>query len=530
MRKLLVLVVVLVAFVLVLPFSMGMLAKTRLTKMVNHINEQSPNVQVSIEKYDRGWLSSQADFKFTVSVAGKPALQAKLRQDEVKFTVREDIKHGPIIFSNGLQVGQALADGHIVLDDNVQAKINALFKDQKEKPSMDFRILIQLFGSTVTKLDVPAFTYNIVGKEGAIKWKGLQGKWKLASNMKKVDGHLTFSGFNVTSPRIEMEFANLILKFRQHEDASGLWIGKGGMSLPMIKVSELGKEKFLLTDLSLDSESNIDSALMTAGFNSKLGKVIFNGTSYGPGEFNSKLKNLDVDVLVKIRDKVNSINKANVPAGQRRMMAVSLLPMLPKLLDKGAEYQLEKFSFKFPEGDVTASGHAKMMKASPENNLPMPLGLKTRLDAKFDLSIPKTLAKRAMTLSNLRKIARKQRIQLYKQQQMQKRQAQMAMDPTQTTPPAPVQQYQALNGAEMQSMAAQTTEQQLSLWVSNGMLKEVGDSYQVSIIFKGGRLLINGAPPKVGFLPVPGAKVVRVKKSLRHATVKRAQTEGKKAA
>lgn len=522
MRKLLVLGVVLVAFALVLPFSMGVLAKNRLTKMVNQINNQSPNVKVSIDKYNRGWLSSQADFKFAISVANNPALQQKLANNEITFTVREDIKHGPIIFRDGIQFGQGLADGHIVLDDDVKAKINALFKDQKEKPTMDFHILIKLFGSTVTKLDVPAFTYVVPQKKGEIKWKGLQGKWKLSSNMKKADGHLTFSGFNVSSPRIEMEFANMAVKFRQHEHDSGLWIGKGSMTLPMIKVSEMGQEKFLLTDLSMNSHSDINGELMMAGVDTKLGKVMLNGVTYGPGEFITNLNNLDVATLVQIRDKVNAINQASVPAGQRRMMAMSLLPMLPKLLDKGAEIQLDKFSFKFPEGDVTANGYAKLNKATPGNNLPMPLGLKTRLDAKFDLSVPKTLARKAMTLSNMRKIARKQAKQMYQQQQMQQH-SQAAMDPNQAAAPQAMQQYQPLNRAEMQSLAVQTTEQQLALWISNGMLKEVGENYQVSIIFKDGRLLINGAPPKVGFLPVPGAKVVRVKPAKKIRQVKRQQ-------
>ena len=72
------------------------------------------------------------------------------------------VPHGPLLKTeDGYILGQALAVGNVILDPNAQAKFNALFKDQQEKPKLMLEILIKLTGSTVHKLNIPQFNYPI---------------------------------------------------------------------------------------------------------------------------------------------------------------------------------------------------------------------------------------------------------------------------------------------------------------------------------------------------------------------------------
>lgn len=492
MRKLLALVIVLVVAALALPYGMGMMAQKQLTRLVNHLNDESPNVNITLNDYHRGWLRSSA--KVAVDVV-EPSDSGKADKD-LSVSFNESITHGPILFTkDGIKFGQAQVTSDVVLSSEVQSKINAFFADQAQKPKVQSDILIKLGGGIVHTFDVPVFNYVHKDKKGEMSWKGLQGKWKIASDMKRIDGHMNFAGFVLDTPTVDITLANVLFKFRQKEALQGLWTGNGEFKLPMLKVEDKGQEKFLLTDFNGSSDSDISNGLLTASLDLQLGKLAVNNVSYGPGTFVSSLKNIDAETLQKLMEKAKQLNQPGIDNNQRQMMMFSLMPMIPTLLDKGAEYEIKELTFQFPEGKLDISGYARLLEASKVPGAgPLPQGFKERLDAELNLQVPTALAKKIMLETATKRMQKQQAMQAMIAKQVQNAQQQNGGANGQQ---AAASEFKPMTLDQIKEAAAKNAEQQLGLWVSKGMLTQEGDIYKVKFAFKDGKMTINGQTPNI---------------------------------
>ena len=162
---------------------------------------------------------------------------------------------------------------------------------------------------------------------------------------------------------------------------------------------------------------------------------------------------------------------------------MSILPSLPRLLDKGAEYRLKQFSLKIPEGNIDADGRVAVLKPNEANQSANMFALLYRLDAHFNIQLPQSLAKRLVDQVYVRKLMKQAAKQLaaYRKAKQEGRGELEA---------APV----LLTKQQILSKSQATTQQQLALWINKGFLHKEGDRYRVNFTFKQGKLTINGKP------------------------------------
>jgi hypothetical protein len=149
MKKLVVVAVVLVALLVVAPWGVGRLAEKRLDHGLDKLVEAAPYLTVVERKYTPGWFKSEQVVTFEVFSAWMKALSPKAMEDAVRkvegeaapeaadpsdesaapaeespklnemmrFTVRNEILHGPVLGLSGF--GIARVDSHFVLDEKI---------------------------------------------------------------------------------------------------------------------------------------------------------------------------------------------------------------------------------------------------------------------------------------------------------------------------------------------------------------------------------------------------------------------------
>jgi len=489
-----------VLLLLSLPFLMGLVVHNQIYNMVNNV-PSSPNLQVTVMSYKRGWLSSVADMRVRINLPKRHhgAKKGQSPSGDVRsfsFTIRDTIHHGPVIFSSlGVKFARAYVTSELVLDDKANVKFSEFFANQKEKPQLFATSSFNLFGGMVSKIDIPAFTFR--DTNGTFQWLGLNGKWIVARGLKRIDGKMKFEGIQVVSPAMKIRFDGMDVSYHQKESSSGLWTGNGTFNFPSLVVNANGKPAFELAGISVVSISDVSNDLLSQNTHFKLNKLFVAGKTYGPCELISKLKNIDANVLHEIQQKVRTANSVTLTPQERHAILMSILPSLPNLVDKGAEYHLEKFSLQMPDGVVNATGMAEVERPNPAAQQMGVFSLIQRMKAHLEVQAPVVLTKQLVSQMMLKRMKRQRRVKEMLVHQLKKQRTQ---DPNAVHNQSN-QQQSFLSAEEMQTKADEASTKQLQEWVANGMLQQIGDSYKIIIAFNNGRLLINGKP-----LPAKGRR------------------------
>lgn len=510
MRKILGLIIVIILAIAILPYAMGVLAQKRIFSLVDQFSTY-PKVTMILTAYDRGWFHSTANIKVKMKIdmpSGKyrsrNASLSSLRQ--ISFNVKEKIQHGPILMSNGgVRLGQAIVTSDIVLTPKDQAKLDEMFAQQAQKPALKSRLIIKLFGNVVSTVSISPFSF--VGKENAqerFEFQGLNAEWKISSNFKSFNGRVTLLGVDMMSPQFQLQISDLKSNFTRVKNPIGLWTGGGTLSLASFDVREAKAKRvnFSLSGLTVTTKSDIEDKLMNSGLNLGIEKVAVNDATYGPGTFNSTLNNLNAETLVKIIEKIKASNSRRQSMQQRQMMMMTLLPLLPNLMDRGAVYTLEKLNFTVPEGDINASGYAKVHNSKSKSQPKLDFrNFYQRLEARFTFQVPVALTKKMLLGVNMKKVQRQQMMQSLISKRMQERQVQQQQvaqqngnEPQQVSA-TPAEQFQPLTQEQMMTLAKQNTDKEIANFLDDGMLIQEGKNYITKIAFIDGKFTVNGHAP-----------------------------------
>ena len=509
MRKLVAVVVVVAALGLGLPYAMGMLAQKRFTNYVQYLSDQSPNVSMTLKDYQRGIFRSTAKIDMTITMPpkqhrrrGRQRYGAPVAQTSkpIKLVFNETIHHGPVMFGGGLKFGLALVDSQVVLDQQQQSFLNQLFAGQKTQPEVKSELLIGYSGSYTSSLDVPPYLFNVPNKTGRVNFKGMQVQWTMTRDMQHASGSANFAGVDATMPKGTIMVGPADMSYRGKKTQYGLMVGKGQFKLPTVEANNTGSRapfnKLTFDGANLNSQAALSGKLLNTSFNMTVGKFDLDNLVYGPGELQMAFNNLDAELLGQLQSQLRDLNRAGITPEQKQMMALSLLPNLPRLLDKGAELKINKLQYRLPEGLVKANGFLKLdpPRANSRSNPRMRgmMGMATRVNADFNLEMPKPLA-RKMLVSTLKNRIRKQQ---FRTQMRARRQQPRFTDPRDsngngyTQPSRP----RALSNADISQKAKDMAEQQLQNWVGQGYLVASGTNYKIHVVFKNARLTVNGKP------------------------------------
>lgn len=482
MKKLAGLVIILAALIIGGFYGMGILTEKTLRKNIDVI-DQSNGLYGEIEQYNRGLFSSDAKIKWQLHVPERITKDANGQEQTVPaqdYTMDMPLKinHGPIIFTNKhLRFGLGYAESVFPLPKQYEAQFDATFTKESTKPQLDLSIFVNYFNQSTVDFKVPSF--QLFAKEGDahFNWLGMNATTTATSQMKKIGGTVILNGLHFSKADTKVDLGKVSSDYDLHETASGLYLGDANFSLPSFVILEKGQKMFEIVDLDMKSDSDIEEHLFNTHFNVTLKSLSANAQNYGPGDLEVALRNLDADVLAKINQQAGAMQ--NGTDAQRQQAMIALLPELPKLFGKGAEFEISKLSMKIPQGQIDGN----LLVSLPKGDNANPFELVQKIHGNARLKVPAEAVKQIMKQSVMQQLVKQPDLQQTLAQQLQANQ-------TAVTPTAPATQPTL----SIDQIASMQTDKQLNTLQQNGLFTVQGTDYVVEVILDQGKFTVNGKP------------------------------------
>ncbi|KTC92477.1 YdgA family protein [Fluoribacter dumoffii] len=478
MKKFTGLVIILAVLILGGYYGMGVLTEKTIRKNIEVI-DQSNGLYAEIQKYNKGLFSSEAQIKWNLHI---PERVVKDENGQPKTLPAQDftmempltIHHGPVIFTNKrVHFGLGYAEAVFPFPPQYNEQFNAQFTPDSVKPQLDLSIFVNYLNESTVNFQVPNFKLMAKDGTGNFEWLGMDSSTTMSSGMRKVEGKIKLNGLNATKDDTKIMLSKVSSDYDLHETPAGLYLGDANFSLPIFDVFVKDQKMFEILDLSIKSDSDIEQHLFNTHFNVTVKSILANGQNYGPGDLEVALRNLDADVLAKINQQTTEMQNGNDIQRQQAMLA--LLPELPKLFNKGAEFEISKLSLRIPQGQIEGNLFINLPKGENAN----PFEMMQKIQGKAKLQVPAEAVKAIMKQSVIQQIAKKPELQQTLTEQLQANQT-----AAQTTQPAPT----------VEQLAEMQATKQVNALQQSGLITVQGTDYVIEVSLDQGKFTINGKP------------------------------------
>jgi uncharacterized protein YdgA (DUF945 family) len=472
------LVIILAALVLGGYYGMGILTEKTIRKNIEVI-DQSNGLYAQIEQYDRGLFSSEAKIKWKMHIPARVSKDADgkeitLPAQDYNMDMPLIIHHGPVIFANNkLRFGLGYAESVFPFPKEYEAQFDSTFTKESTKPQLDLSIFVSYFNQSTVDFHVPTFKLFAKQGDGRFEWLGMNATTTMSPEMKKIGGTVTVDGMHLSKDDTKAELGKITTDYDLHETPSGLYLGDANFTLPNFNVTVKGQKIFEIIDLALKSDSDIEQHLFNTHFNLTLKSLVANGKNYGPGDLEVALKNIDADVLAKINQQATAMQ--NGTEAQRQQAMIAMLPELPKLFSKGAEFEISKLSFTIPQGQIDGT----LLVSLPQGDNANPFELMQKIHGNAKLQVPAAAVRDAKQQSVMQQLVKQPELQKTLTQQLQANQ---------------VAAVQANPAMSMEQVAAMQTDKQLAALQQNGLITLKGTDYFIEVSLDQGKFIVNGKP------------------------------------
>lgn len=478
MKKIAGLVIILAVLIIGGYYGMGALTENSIRKTVKVI-DQSNGLYADIEQYHRGLFSSEANIKWRLHIPERVVTDADgksetLPAQDYKTEMPLVIHHGPIIAANdSMHFGLGYAEAIFPFPPQYNAQFEAQFTKDSIKPQLDLSIFVNYLNDSTVDFKVPSFKLIAKNGSGNFEWLGMNSSTTMTAGLKKVKGNVVLDGLSATKDDAKITLSKVSSDYDLHETPAGLYLGDANFNLPIFDVFVKDQKMFEINGLVIKSDSDIEQHLFNTHFNVNLESMLANSQNYGPAELEVSLRNLDADVLAKINAQTQAMQNGDDTQRQQAMLA--LLPELPKLFNKGAEFEISKLSLKIPQGQINGNLYITLPKGENSN----PFELMQKIQGKAKLQIPAEAVKAIMKQSVAQQISKEPDLQQALTQQLQANQT-----TGKTSQPA----------ATPDQLADMQTEKQLKVLQQAGLIVVQGTDYIIEISLDQGKFTINGKP------------------------------------
>ncbi|RUR13010.1 YdgA family protein [Legionella sp. km772] len=476
MKKLAGLIIILAVLILGGYYGMGFLTERTIKKNIEVIN-QTNGLFANIEQYNRGWFSSDAQVKWRLHVPERIVKDANgasqtIPAQDYQSVMPIKICHGPFIFChNKLRFGVGYAETEFPIPEQYAKQFDEQFTKESTKPQLDLNIFVNYFLRSSVELEVPEF--KLIAKDGSgnFTWKGFASDVNVSSSKDQVDGDFVLNGLVFTKTDTKITLDKVTTEYDLHQTNAGLYLGDASFSLPSFDITVKNESMVNVKDLTMSSNSDIDDKLFNTHFSLGVKSILVNKKTYGPGELEISLRNLDAEILAKINQQTNAMQNGSEAERQQAMMA--MLPELPKLFSKGAEFEISKCNFKIPEGSIDGN----LLVSLPKGDNANPFELMQKIQGHAKLRAPAALVKQLMQQSVLQQMSQQPELQQTLVQQLQ------ASNPT-------ANQGQVND----EQLAALQADKQISTMEKNGLIVSSGSDYVIEVNLDQGKFNVNGKP------------------------------------
>ncbi|MGD9023099.1 MAG: DUF945 family protein, partial [Deltaproteobacteria bacterium] len=164
---------------------------------------------------------------------------------------------------------------------------------------------------------------------------------------------------------VQIKMVGMESTFDMGEGVSGLFLGDATFDLAQFefaaKSDEEGKQ-FSVRGLNMKTSSHALTDTVNYSLTLQANQVVMDGTPHGPGSYQLELRKLDAATLAKFQQVLREIHSESPHRTSQdinQMMLARYAALLPDLMKKSPEIELNYLSFKTTDGDFL--GKAKIV-------------------------------------------------------------------------------------------------------------------------------------------------------------------------
>ncbi len=508
MKKILGLLIALIVVVLGGYFSMGLVTERTLKKNLSTLN-QANGFSVELLDYKRGLFNSTAQLAWRMQMPEKVTKQASGRSLIIppkiySFDMPMIIYHGPVVFEGDrVRLGLGAAHGELSLPDAYADEFSNLFTGKSTKPMLDVNLFVSYLNKTHVEVELAPFQLFTKQDNNQFEWLGMSSDLSFSPESARLDGHFSLDGLRLMSEKFRVILNKVVSEYHVHKAPNGLFLGDASLSFPVLQVLDKRQTEFALKQVELQTDSKVVDDKFSSSFHGAFSKMLSRGTAYGPAQLDMSIQNLDADVLAELNQRINELQNASTPGAQTQQLMLSLLPDVPKLLAKGAMFEISKLKLGLPEGVMQGSMHV----AFPEAKADAPLQVLPKIEGEGHLEMPASFLKMVLTRSLRDKIVRAELASDIKNKKNinHKRPLEPVMFKAEVTESKAQEKQEpkedtSVKLAHLNQQAVREADQKLADLIRVGVLQAKGADYVIDLKLSSGRLLVNGHPFHSGML------------------------------
>ncbi|MCH9764211.1 MAG: YdgA family protein [Gammaproteobacteria bacterium] len=486
-------------------FVTGLITESTLKKNLVALNEAN-DFSVDLAHYKRGLFQSTADLKWHVTVSEKITKKENentlvIPPKAYTFDMPLAIYHGPVMFENGhFRFGLGSAQGNLSLPKAYISDFLDTFASESTQPTLSMKLFVSYLCKTHLELALPPFQLLTKQNHSQFEWLGMSSDVHFSPESTRLKGHFLLDGLRITGDKFRILLNKVSSAYEAHKAKNGLFLGDAKLDVPILQVSVKKQPEFYLKQLEVSSNNTLENDLFASSFHLAFKTLLSGNETYGPAEFDVGIKKLDANVLAELNQHLNQLHRADTTGGQTQQLLLSLLPQLPKLLGKGAVFEVSAFKLGMPDG--TADGSLRI--AFPLSKGDGPIQIIPKVIGEGRLQMPASFVKTLLVHS-----FKQQTIQAHEDALADKSDKKsynnkkiLAASTLNAKPDVADKTDSAasLTLAALDQQAVQHADQKLADLIRMGVFQPKGGDYVLELKLSSGRLLVNGHPFNTGML------------------------------
>lgn len=446
MKKIVVSAIVLVVVLVVAPWGIGRLAEQRVNSGLDQLVETAPYLSIVERKFTRGWFTSEQEVTFEVfgpwlralnsktvvepiakaqpeaqaaespaatppdeaAAAGSPDVVAGAAPPEtpapaaplspLKFTVRNHIVHGPVLWFTAL--GVARVDSTLVIPESIRAELVKVFG---EKPPLRVSTRVRFFGGGTTTFSGDARDLKLPGPDHSVSYDAFRFKLGYSAHLDDIDVAGDW-------PRVEIKdgtkgenflLKGLALSGDSHRVRGDIYDGDFKFSIDQTRIVGSDQEVTEVADLHYIVDTTIDDDFMDVALKFGAGAVKSKaieqlGLSLKEVHYDFTMRRLHLETLEKMVAAIKA-SYAKPVATAADVDAAMTQPMKEyglELLKHDPEFVIDRFGGSTPDGDAYLKGIIKLKGVTGQDVAVGAMGLIGKLDADLKFEMAQKLAKK----------------------------------------------------------------------------------------------------------------------------------------
>ena len=378
MKRIVTVVLVMAVLLVGAPWVIGNVVEARVDRGLDAVLEAAPYLGIVERKYTRGWFRSEQEVTFEALAGALRPFGAPSR-----FTVRNEILHGPVLGLSGL--GLARVNSKLVLDPATRAELVKVFGTDEP---LRVSTRVGFLGGGTTSLASEAREIKL-DDGGTISWDDLDIDIGYSANFDSMDVKGDWPRFEARNPRLKsfLRMEDLVLDMSSERVKGHLYLTDGDLSIDDLTFASDGVAATTLEDVEFVVDSKDDGDFTSIA--TRMGTGRFHGGLL-QAQGGLELTGMHYDFTVRRLHTETMVHISNAVAEsyQRPAAAAVLTDEMLELLKHDPELLIDRVGFETRDGAAYLKGVIRL-KGATEKDLRMgALSLIQRVEADLRFEAP----------------------------------------------------------------------------------------------------------------------------------------------